>query len=268
MKTFLFTLLLLINILQISYAQWQTSGTNLYYNNGNVGIGTINPGRILDIQQSNNNRSYLRIRENSSNTVTDGGAFLELTGTRSDGTIGYYGGILGGRESYTFDNKGYLAFYADNDDGKSMIERMRINTSGNLLIGKATQTNLTYKLDVQGTIRANKVVVNTTGADFVFSPSYNLLPLSDLQKFIEQQHHLPDIEPAAQMEKEGLNVGDNQIKLLQKIEELTLYIINKDQQIITEQKINQSQQQEIDSLKEQVRELTQLMSKINSGKSL
>jgi hypothetical protein len=48
-----------------------------------------------------------------------------------------------------------------------------------VLIGKTSQTNLAYKLDVNGNIRANKIVVNTTGADFVFDPGYHLLPLHE-----------------------------------------------------------------------------------------
>jgi hypothetical protein len=104
-----------------------------------------------------------------------------------------------------------------------------VRNNGNVLIGKTTQTNTAYKLDVAGGIRANQVVVNTSGADFVFDRSYHLPTLSSLKAYIAQNHHLPEIEPARQMQEEGLNVGDNQIKLLQKIEELTLYLIEKDQ---------------------------------------
>jgi len=126
---------------------------------------------------------------------------------------------------------------------------------GNVLMGKSFQVNSAYKLDVAGNVRANQIVVNTTGADFVFDPSYRLYPLSSLGKYIEKNHRLPEIASAKQMQAEGLNVGDNQIKLLQKVEELTLYLIEKDKQlkelnkqVMDQQRINQSLQRQINKL--------------------
>jgi hypothetical protein len=113
-----------------------------------------------------------------------------------------------------------------------------IPTSGNVLIGKNTQTNTAYILDVNGNVRASKVVVNTTGADFVFESGYRLPSLKSVEEFIKAHHHLPGIAPAQQMQKEGVDVGDNQTKLLQKIEELTLYIIEQQKQISTLQEEN------------------------------
>ena len=110
--------------------------------------------------------------------------------------------------------------------------------NGNVLIGKSTQTNTAYMLDVNGNIRANKVVVNTTGADFVFGSDYHLPSLQTVEQFIKANHHLPGIAPAQQMQKDGVDVGDNQTKLLQKIEELTLYIIEQEKQIRTLQEEN------------------------------
>jgi hypothetical protein len=103
--------------------------------------------------------------------------------------------------------------------------------NGNVLIAKTSQINTSYKLDVNGNVRANQIVVNTTGADFVFDSSYRLPSLSSLKKYIDQNHHLQEIATAKQMQDEGLNVGDNQVKLLQKVEELTLYMIDMDKQL-------------------------------------
>jgi len=102
---------------------------------------------------------------------------------------------------------------------------------GNVLIGKTTQTNTNYMLDVGGNIRANKLVVNTTGADFVFAKKYQLISLNELEKYILQYKHLPGIETATDMTKEGVDVGKNETKLLQKIEELTLYLIEQNRKI-------------------------------------
>lgn len=104
-------------------------------------------------------------------------------------------------------------------------ERLRMNTAGNLLIGKTTQTNTAYKIDVNGKVRANEIVVKTTGADFVFEENYRLRPLAEVEKFVRENKHLPEISTAKAMQLEGVGVSELQTKLLQKVEELTLYLI-------------------------------------------
>ncbi|MDR1698435.1 MAG: hypothetical protein LBR75_01240 [Prevotellaceae bacterium] len=87
-------------------------------------------------------------------------------------------------------------------------------------------------LDVNGDIRANEIKINLNGgADFVFAEDYKLMNLSDLDEFVSTNKHLPDVAPAAEMVSEGVDMGEFQIKLLQKIEELTLYIIEQDKRI-------------------------------------
>lgn len=68
-------------------------------------------------------------------------------------------------------------------------------------------------------------------ADFVFEDNYHLPKLEDIEKHIKEKKHLPEIPSASQMEQEGLNIGEFQIKLLQKIEELTLYSIEQNKKI-------------------------------------
>jgi hypothetical protein len=96
---------------------------------------------------------------------------------------------------------------------------------GNVLIGKTTQTNSTYKLEVEGKIRATEIVVNSTGADFVFDKNYKPLNLSELEQYVNINKHLPDVPSASEMQTNGMNVSDMQTTLLQKVEELTLYMI-------------------------------------------
>ena len=90
-------------------------------------------------------------------------------------------------------------------------------------------TNPSYKLDVNGTIRANEIIVNTTGADFVFAEDYKLRPLSEVKAFIQENKHLPEIKSAQEMQENGVGVNELQTQLLQKIEELTLYLIQQEQ---------------------------------------
>ena len=104
-------------------------------------------------------------------------------------------------------------------------------------------TTPNYMLDVNGTIRANEILVNSGSADFVFAEDYNLRSLSEVQQFIQEHKHLPEIQSAEQMEKNGVSVNELQIQLLQKIEELTLYLIQQEQTI-------QNLQQQIEQLKQ------------------
>ena len=106
--------------------------------------------------------------------------------------------------------------------------RMLIQNNGNIGIGTASPA---YKLDVNGTIRANEIIVNTTGADFVFADDYQLRPLSELKVFITENKHLPEIKSAQEMQENGVGVNELQTQLLQKIEELTLYILQQEERI-------------------------------------
>lgn len=106
---------------------------------------------------------------------------------------------------------------------------------GNVGIGIASRDrmkSLTAKLTVAGDIHAREVrVMANAGADFVFEKNYQLRPLSELDQFVKENKHLPEIAPAAQMVEEGVNTGEFQIQLLQKIEELTLYVIAQEKRI-------------------------------------
>ena len=95
----------------------------------------------------------------------------------------------------------------------------------------------TYRLAVKGAIRADRVKVYTTWADYVFEKGYNLPTLEEVEKHIKENGHLKDIPSANEVEKNGIELGEMNKKLLQKIEELTLYVIelNKDLQAVKNQ---------------------------------
>ncbi|CAM4112687.1 hypothetical protein SAMN06265348_103299 [Pedobacter westerhofensis] len=89
-----------------------------------------------------------------------------------------------------------------------------------------------YKLDVIGTIRSREIKVDIDGADFVFDDNYRLRTVDDLEKFVKVNKHLPDVASAKEMKKNGADLGDLNSVLLQKIEELTLYMIKQNKKII------------------------------------
>jgi trimeric autotransporter adhesin len=93
----------------------------------------------------------------------------------------------------------------------------------------------TYKLAVGGGIIAEKVRVATSGttswADYVFDKGYKLRSLSDLDRFIKINKHLPDTPTTAEVTENGIDLAQTQVLLLQKIEELTLYMISQNKKI-------------------------------------
>lgn len=101
--------------------------------------------------------------------------------------------------------------------------------NNNVGIGTSTPG---YKLDVCGTIRAKEIKVDILGGcDFVFEKDYKLLGLDDLEYYVNTNKHLPEIASEKEMIENGLNMKDFQLKLLQKIEELTLYTIEQNKEI-------------------------------------
>lgn len=125
---------------------------------------------------------------------------------------------------------------------------------GAVAIGDATPIKATgYMLSVDGKIACTEVRVQPSNLwpDYVFSPSYELLPISELEKSIKENCHLPGIPSVKVVETEGISLGEMQRKMMEKIEELTLYIIDLNQEIKDLKNENAKQAIEINKLKRQ-----------------
>ena len=112
--------------------------------------------------------------------------------------------------------------------GGGTWENSYLNPSGgNVGIGT---TNPQYKLAVNGNIGAQDIIVTNTGwSDYVFRPGYRLRPLNEIRQYIQKNGHLPDIPTEAEVKEKGVSLGDMQAKLLAKVEELTLHMIQSDE---------------------------------------
>jgi len=100
---------------------------------------------------------------------------------------------------------------------------------GNVGIGTA---NPDQRLTVKGKIHAEEVIIDlAVPADYVFKPDYKLMPLRLVEQFVKTNSHLPEIPSASEITKNGLSMGEMQNKLLQKVEELTLYLIEQQKHI-------------------------------------
>ncbi|MDR6527878.1 hypothetical protein J2787_003270 [Chryseobacterium rhizosphaerae] len=171
--------------------------------NGNVGIGTVNPLAKLDVVGGVNIAAGFPIQL-AGHASSHGLKYKRYNSDNSllDGPFlyGWTGGALGIKK----------------DDNEFNV--LTWKESGNVA--------------VQGKVEAKDFVVSATPtADHVFAADYNLREIGDLEKFISEKSHLPEIPSAKEMTDSGLSVGDFQIKLLQKIEELTLYMISMKKEI-------------------------------------
>mgnify|MGYP000111581322 CR=1 FL=1 len=134
---------------------------------------------------------------------------------------------------------------------------MILDAKGNLGIGTS---NLypDFKLSVNGKIQAKEIKVHTGWSDFVFYDDYKLPTLQEVENHISEKGHLQNIPSAAAVEKDGIFLGEMDSKLLQKIEELTLYTIQQEKKIQKQVEKSISQDKQIELLLQRLEKLEAL----------
>lgn len=244
------------NIFGSSY-QWQRHIDNLFYTDGNVGIGTSNPKYKFHL----NGDFYANMGE----------------GFKIFGNANYFkqnhDGIIFQMEDGNARNgvtDGGFVFRGYSRQDSKHKDWMVIKTGGKVGIGTL---NPTAELSVNGKIHTKEVRVDlnlTDWADFVFTKDYHLPSLKEVENHIKEKGHLKDIPSAKEVEKNGIYLGEMDAKLLQKIEELTLYTIEQEKKIDSLEKQHSKidkQQKEIQNQRTKIERLESLVKKLLKNKS-
>ena len=215
----------------------------------NIAIGL---NSLLRNINGNNNVS---IGANSNAFNTDGSNNTMIGVEAGRGTV------AGGRSGNIF--IGYKAGFSDNGSNKLYIENSNDVTTPLIYGDFATNqmgigtsslpTDVSYTLAVEGKIITEEVRVLLRGSslwpDYVFKSNYRLKSLEEVNEYIKENGHLPNIPSASVVEKEGVALGEMDKKLLEKIEELTLYMIEINEEVKTLKLANEKMKNELNKLK-------------------
>lgn len=188
---------------------------------GNVGIGTTNPAAMLQVGSGA-----------ASLHAYNGESILFKSGWGDRSLMEIHSPEGGNRFVFQSLNQ---AFYLASLDQKPLLMQ---TTGGSVVVG-GDIAPAGYKLAVAGPMIAESVTVRlkSNWPDYVFEKSHKRVSLPDLEKYIDVNKHLPEIPSASDVQKNGIDLGEMNTRLLKKIEELTLYIIEQDKQmrVLTEQ---------------------------------
>ena len=185
----------------------------LYYRNatGFLGIGKNLPASKVDVY-----RGRLRFSAQVSSNTASGIEFTDTSGVNLRGFIG-------------MSDNNHMALWGFGGAGWNF--KMNVN-DGRVSIGQNINPATGYMLAVDGGIICEEVKVQVSPfPDYVFADNYKLRSLEEVENHIITNKRLPGMPAAAEVEADGMSVGDMSVKLVEKVEELTLYIIQLQKQI-------------------------------------
>ncbi|MXV50377.1 hypothetical protein GS399_05280 [Pedobacter sp. HMF7647] len=192
---------------------YSASGIWLYGSSGNVGIGMNTPSARLHVNGS----------------IKSAGDFTGTGSFRVDAPGGGWPSTLLIGKGYDLSKGDFTKIGVTGGIDYSASGIWMYGTTGFVGIGTDSPRE---KLSVNGSIRAREIKVESVNwPDYVFEPDHARLSLTELAEYINTNRHLPEIPSAGEVERDGLSLGDMNSRLLKKIEELTLYLIEKDKEL-------------------------------------
>ena len=209
--------------------------------NGKLGIGVTNPTHKLDINTGGGNlKTYNYGLEHTVNASGGWARGFRLRNEMDNKTT-VFGSLSGAAYIST-------GFDINSDPTGYQNQKFTVLTNGNVGIG--TTDTKGFRLGVKGKIAAEevKVAIYNNWSDFVFENEYNLPSLKEVEKHINEKGHLKDIPSASEVAKNGIFLGDMNAKLLQKIEELTLYTIQQQKELEAQHQKNKSLEARLEAL--------------------
>jgi hypothetical protein len=188
---------------------------------GSVGVGTLAPLAKLHVHDASSGLVKLLITPAEPSIEDSSEIFMAEGASGTTGMYWLYDGVGNDMELW---GKSGSSIYGPH----LVVDR----NTGNTAIGGETMAT-GYKLSVSGKVICTELRVNAIvdWPDYVFKKDYKLMPVAQLGSFIEENGHLPNIPPASEIAKSGLEVGEMQRRMMEKIEELSLYIIGQQKQI-------------------------------------
>ncbi|MCP4679261.1 MAG: hypothetical protein GY854_27990 [Deltaproteobacteria bacterium] len=140
-----------------------------------------------------------------------------------------------GFQGYMITGHEYGIYWADNNNVKWKSGQHSTNPNEIIFVGDGIRRAAISLKDGSAyfnNIKASELVLDgDRWADFVFEDDYNLMPIEEVEKYISSNGHLPDVPKAKKVARDGISIGESQAMLLQKIEELTLYLIAQNKKI-------------------------------------
>lgn len=251
----LLAVLVLVLIGAVSYAQWSTNGTSVYYNGGNVGIGTSAPSQLLHLYGAT--KANILGQSNYSGTPTAAQTMANVNLFSIAYNQGFQftfrrnpGGFCDMLQSCQLNATSYAEFMYFRYDTQKWEMKAGVHDAEFKNVGDVTFSNtgtgrvgigvtswkdgVKFQVNggtyVEGRIRCHEVEValaaSFTWPDYVFSSDYKLPSLYDVENFINSNSHLPGVPSQAEIANDGVKLGEMNATLLKKVEELTLYMIN------------------------------------------